>query len=242
MSDPLSLFPMALAAGGGRIDGLEGQQLVAAGLTLLQRSAPLVRALDGHRAAIVLSHGPAYLSALAASVGRGAVLIDPRTAEGEIARRLADANVGAVFTVAALAPRVPSGLPLVLLDDAPRHARVVTDGGSRDIDLGSHVGLPLEGSPDAEGLDEECAIVFESDNGGHARAERLQHRHLISDARATIQSLGLTAQHHTRAVLPFWERIGLVTLGAAMMSGGRVTTGHDLRPPASGRAGRPANG
>jgi hypothetical protein len=42
---PLSLLPLALAAGGGRVDQYETQQLVAAGLTLLQRCAPLVRAL-----------------------------------------------------------------------------------------------------------------------------------------------------------------------------------------------------
>ena len=52
MSDPLALLPLALAAGAGRIgvagDALyDAPQLVAAGLTLLQRSAPLVRALGG---------------------------------------------------------------------------------------------------------------------------------------------------------------------------------------------------
>ena len=50
MTDPLALFPLALAAGSGRIgavgvDVFDAPQLVAAGLTLLQRSAPLVRAL-----------------------------------------------------------------------------------------------------------------------------------------------------------------------------------------------------
>ena len=66
MSDPLALLPLALAAGAGRV-GVAGadagdydaQQLVAAGLTLLQRSAPLVRALSGRRAAILLPTVPA---------------------------------------------------------------------------------------------------------------------------------------------------------------------------------------
>jgi hypothetical protein len=50
VSDPLALLPLALAAGGGRLrtagdsTEYETQQLVAAGLTLLQRSAALVRA------------------------------------------------------------------------------------------------------------------------------------------------------------------------------------------------------
>jgi hypothetical protein len=80
LTDPLALLPLALAAGGGRIgqagadatDDSEAQQLVAAGLTLLQRSAPLVRALSGRRSAILLPTSPAYLTALAASEGRGA--------------------------------------------------------------------------------------------------------------------------------------------------------------------------
>jgi hypothetical protein len=33
----------------------------------------------------------------------------------------------------------------VLLDDAPRTARVIASGATRDIDLGSHHGLVLEG-------------------------------------------------------------------------------------------------
>ena len=104
MSDPLSLFPMALAAGGGRIDGLECQQLVAAGVTLLQRSAPLVRALSGRRAGILLPTGPAFITALAASDGRGAVLLSQGASPSDVAWQLSDADVGAVFTVSALAP------------------------------------------------------------------------------------------------------------------------------------------
>ena len=82
MSDPLALLPIALAAGNGRIGAagdelFDAQQLVAAGLTLLQRSAPLVRALSGKRAAILLPTAPQYLTALAASEGRGAVLVNP---------------------------------------------------------------------------------------------------------------------------------------------------------------------
>src|SRR6478752_4971626 len=104
----------------------DAQQLVAAGLTLLQRSAPLVRALAGKRSAILLPTSPAFLTALAASDGRGAVLINPLASPLEIEYQCSDANVGAVFTIGALASRVPAGIPTVLLDDAPRTARVVT--------------------------------------------------------------------------------------------------------------------
>ena len=135
MSDPLALLPLAVAAGAGRIivagsgdDGHDAGQLVAAGVTLLQRSAPLVRALSGRRAAILLPTSPAFLTALAACEGRGAVLVNPLASAPEVAYQCADANVGAVLTIEGLAPRVPAGMPVVLLDVAPRTARVVTAG------------------------------------------------------------------------------------------------------------------
>ena len=95
MSDPLGLLPIASAASGGRVDGFEAQRLVAAGLTLLQRSAPLMRALSGRRSAILLPTSPAYVMALAASEGRGAVLINPLASRVEAAYQITDANVGA---------------------------------------------------------------------------------------------------------------------------------------------------
>src|SRR5919107_6128601 len=109
MTDPLALLPLALAAGGGRVDQYEAQQLVAAGLTLLQRSATLVRALSGRRSAVLLPTSPAFVTALAASEGRGAVLVNPLAARAEIADQLADAGVGAVFTTSAFATRLPGG-------------------------------------------------------------------------------------------------------------------------------------
>ena len=205
MTDPLSLFPLALAASGGRIDGLECRQLVAAGLTLLQRSAPLVRALSGKRSGIVLPNGPALLVALAASDGRGALLIDLSTSPSDIAWQLADANVGAAFTTRDLASRLPTGVPLVLLDDAPRSAQVLIDGNVRDIDLGSHVGLELEGSRDAEGLDEECVVVYEP-NSSHRMS--LSHRQLIAHARGSTDDA-------IAAMLPVSSLHFLTSLAAA---------------------------
>jgi len=120
VSDPLGLLPIAIAASGGHVDGYEAQQLIAAGLTLLQRSAPLVRALQRRRAAILLPTSPAFFTALAASEGRGAVLNKHHASRAEIAYQIADANVGAVFTIASLANRLPPDTVRVLLDDAPR--------------------------------------------------------------------------------------------------------------------------
>ena len=63
MTDPLSLLTLACAAAGGRVDDYEAAQLIAAGVTLLQRSAPLVRALSGRRSAILLPTSHAFLTA-----------------------------------------------------------------------------------------------------------------------------------------------------------------------------------
>ena len=57
MSNPLSLLPFAVGAHGGSIDRIPAAQLVAAGLTLLQRCGPLARDLYGKRAAVLLPTG-----------------------------------------------------------------------------------------------------------------------------------------------------------------------------------------
>jgi long-chain acyl-CoA synthetase len=231
MSEPLALLPLALAAGGGRLradaDGAEyeTQQLVAAGLTLLQRSAPLVRALNGKRSALLLPTSPAFLVALAASEGRGAVLVNPLAAPAEIAFQCSDAEVGAVFTVSALASRVPADRVIVLLDDAPRAARVLASGASRDVDLGSHFGLSLEGQRDVPGRGEEAAIVYTSAMRGTPLGAVLTHANLLANARSTVEAAANVADDHVLALLPFAHLFGLtVTASAPLLAGARVTT------------------
>jgi long-chain acyl-CoA synthetase len=238
VSNPLALLPLAIAAGGGKIAAsgdpsidLEAQQLIAAGLTLLQRSAPLVRALSGRRSAILLPTSPAFLTALAASEGRGAVLINPLVAPAEIADQCADANVGAIFTTTAFAPFLPQGLPAVFLDAAPNIATVATDGRTNDVDLGSHHGLTLEGERDVEGRDEEVAIVYTSAMRGRALGAVLTHRNLLANARSTIDALGITRDEHVLALLPYTHLFGLtVTASAPLMVGARVTTVERFNP------------
>jgi long-chain acyl-CoA synthetase len=237
MSNPLALLPLAIAAGGGRIGAVgapaifDAGQLVAAGLTLLQRSAPLVRALSGRRSATLLPTSPQFLVALAASEGRGAVLLNPLAAPAEIAFQCADANVGAVFTIASLAARVPAGLAVVLLDDAPRAARVVTPDRTQDVDLGSHHGLTLEGELDAPGRDEEAAIVYTSAMRGTALGAVLTHRNLLANARSTLEAIGPRAEDHVLALLPYAHLFGLtVTASAPLMIGARVSTMDRFHP------------
>jgi long-chain acyl-CoA synthetase len=225
MSNPLALLPLAIAAGGGTVDGFEAQQLVAAGLTLLQRSAPLVRALAGRRSAIHLPTSPAFLTALAASEGHGAVLVNPLAAPAEIAHQCADARVGAVFTIALFADRVPEGLVRVLLDDAPRTATVLAGNTAREVDLGAHFGLDLVGSTDEPGRDEDAAIVYTSAMRGTPLGAILSHRNLIANGRGTVEAGQFTPMDHTLALLPWSHLFGLtVTASAPLFAGGRVTT------------------
>ena len=228
---------MALAAGGGRIgaagadDTWEAQQLVAAGVTLLQRSAPLVRALNARRGAILLPTSPAFLTALAACDGRGAVLINPLAAAAEIAFQCADANVGAIFTTRAFVPRLPHGITTVLLDEAPRRATVLAAERTHDVDLGAHHGLLLEGLRDADGRDEEAAIVYTSAMRGTPLGAILTHRNLLANARSTIEALTDTADDHVLALLPFAHLFGLtVTASAPLLVGARVTTMERFHP------------
>jgi long-chain acyl-CoA synthetase len=225
MHDSETLLPLAAAAGGGTIDGRPAPQLVAAGFTLLQRSPALVRALRGRRAALLLPSGPAFLTALAASDGRGAVLINPLAAPAEVAFQLADADVGATFTVRALAAKLPPGATHVLLDAAPAHATVVDAAGTTRVDLGSHFGMELEVGRDAEGRDEECAIVYTSAMAGTPLGAVLTHRNLLANARQTREAVAQERDDHVLALLPYSHLFGLtVTMTSPMLAGARVTT------------------
>lgn len=231
MSDPLALVPLAAGAYGGRVDDFEARQLVAAGLTLLARSAPLVRALAGRRSAILLPTSPAYLVALAASEGRGAALLNPVSTAHELSYQLDDAGVGTVFTNRALASRLPASMPRVILDDAPRSATFIREGGEHEVDLGSHSGLELSGDPDVPGRDEEAVIVYTSAMAGFPLGAILTHRSLLANARATIEAGGLTSADHALSVLPSSHLFGLtVTVLAPLLAGGRVTTMDRFNP------------
>ena len=222
----VDLLTLRAAAGGGSIDGIPAARLVAAGFTLLQRSPVLVRALAGRRAAILMPTSPQFLVALAASDGRGAVLVSPLATGAEIAYQLQDANVGAVLTIRALAPRLPAGTVHVLLDDAPAAAEVVAgDGTGARVDLGSHFGLELEGDAHQPGRDEECVIVYTSAMAGRPLGAILTHRNLLANARQSIQVGQFGTGDHLLALLPYSHLFGLITAGIApLIAGARVTT------------------
>ncbi len=198
--DPLALLPYALAAAGGRVDGHDVTALVAAGVTLLQRSAPLVRALAGRRSAVLLPPGAAWLVALAASDGRAMVVLDPRDAaasgttgappEPTLIATLRAHDIGAVFTNRALLPLLPPDVPYVLLDDAPRRARVCANGRDSDVDLGTHFALDLIGDTNGEGSPEECLRLAR--NG-----EILTHAEILDAGRSAMRELRLTPVHRT---------------------------------------------
>ena len=225
MSEPLALVPLAMAARDGRVDEHAARELVAAGITLLQRCPPLVRALSGKRAGILLPTSPAFVTALAASDGRGTVLINPLAAPAEVAYQIADAGIGAVFTIGALVKKLPAGTPHVLLDDAPARARLAIAGETRDVDLGSHTGIALEGELDAPGRDEESVIVYTSAMAGTPLGAILTHRNILANARATIEAMELNEDTVALALLPFAHLFGFtVTLVAPMLTGARSVT------------------
>lgn len=194
MPDPLSLLPLAVAAAGGRLDGCEAAALVAAGHTLLQRTAPLVRALTGRRSAILLPPGPAFLVALAASDGRGALWLDPASSRVDLERQVRDAGVGAVFSVSTLLSRRPTDLPIVWLDDVPRAAHLDVGDVSRPVDLGNHFGLSLEGERGAVGRSEECLLEWPP---GAPAPTGHTHRTLLDAARQIVADRKLTPLHVT---------------------------------------------
>ena len=227
--DPLALLPYALAAAGGRVNGHEVTALVAAGTTLLQRSAPLVRALAGRQSAVLLPPGPAWMVALAASDGRAMLVLDPgEVATGgttgappadQLEATLEAHDIGAVFTSRALLPLMPPDVPYVLLDDTPRRARVCANGRDRDVDLGTHFALDLIGDTNGGGSPEECLRLARS-------GEVLTHADILGAGRRAMQALRLTPVHRTvwPAVPASLEQFAHDVV-APLLVGGAVETG-----------------
>lgn len=225
MSNPLALLPIALAAANGRIDGRPAASSVAAGFTLLQRSATLVRALAGRRSAILLPPSAAVLTALTASDGRGAVLLPALADSDALAVMLDDQDVGAVFTTAALGVLLPpSDRAVVLLDGAPRSATVLARGIETTIDLGSHFGLDLEGEED-EGRDEECVISYATAASAGAHRRAFTHRDLFTLARFAVDATSLRSSDHALALMPPDDVEALaLSFAGPLLAGARVST------------------
>jgi acyl-CoA synthetase (AMP-forming)/AMP-acid ligase II len=119
----------------------------------------------------------------------------------------------------------------VLLDDAPRTARVVAPERTHDVDLGSHHGLAIEGERDVRGRDEEAAIVYTSAMTGVPVGAVLTHANLLANARSTV----IAAQNHERdevlALLPLAHLFGLtVSCAAPLLAGARVRTLERFNP------------
>ena len=214
--DPLALLPYALAAAGGRVGPQHVTALVAAGVTLLQRSAPLVRALAGRRSALLLPSGAAWIVALAASDGHGAVLFDVQADGALDADMLSALRVGAMFTTADQARRLPPEMVYVLLDEAPQRAIVRSGDRETVIDLGSHFGLDLEGDSTGPGAPEECLLL--GDTG-----ERFTHADVMAAARGYMSSEQFTPVDRTVTAVPLTSLPALACgIVAPLLAGGIV--------------------
>ncbi len=231
MTNPFAYVPFAIAAHGGSVDGMPASQLTMAGVSLLRASVALVRALEGRRAAILMPTSAAFFSALAACDGRAAVLIDPLAAPRDIAFQLADADVGAVFTVRALSHALPARTVHALLDDAPARATVIAGDVVREVVLTSHDTLRLDGAPDAPGSDDPGVIVYPSAPEDVPRGAVLTHRTLLAGARATVHETGLAAGDELLALVSLAHPVGLGVAGLApLLAGARVRTMHRAAP------------
>jgi long-chain acyl-CoA synthetase len=114
---------------------------------------------------------------------------------------------------------------VVLLDDAPRSARVVTADRTQDVDLGSHHGLSIEGERDVRGSDEEAVIVYTSAMQGRPLGAIVTHANILANARSGIEAMGCTADDVTLAFLPYSHLFGFtITAGTALLAGGQVRT------------------
>lgn len=219
---PFSLLPIALASGRGRVDGLESAALVAAGFTLLQRCAPLVRALAGRPSAIILPPSAQFVTALAASEGRPALLLDPRLTADQLAAALDVHDVGALFTTGTAMDQRLGRWPAVSFDDSLVSAHVrLPDGRALEIDLGSHFGLTLEGETEVVGSDEPCLII----PGLDTSARQLSHRVVLDLARSVLKAEPLAAGATVRAA-PSWSDLGsLIETGIApLLAGADIST------------------
>jgi hypothetical protein len=202
MLDPLTL----LAARNGTVDAHPVPDLVAAGHALLQRCAPLVRALHGRQLAVLLPPSHRIITAIAASEGRSAIFIDPALGQDQLHDLLRGENVGACLTLAQLANRLPPALLRVELDRSPRTSTVVGPDVDRVIDLTTHTGLMLEGEAEVPGAMSEAVRCASAEDG----VETLSHRTLLETGRALARSLSLTAADRFLTVAPVHSRFGLM--------------------------------
>ena len=159
------------------------------------------------------------------------MLVNPLAAPAEVAFQLSDAGVGATFTTRALAAKLPADAPRVYLDDAPRAAVVEIGGDTRTIDLGSHIGLEIEGDPDATGSDDEAVVVYTSAMAGVPLGAVLTHRNILANLRSSVKATAASSDDHALGVLPLAHLFGLVVSGLTpVISGSKLTCMERFHP------------
>ena len=223
MLDPFSLLPLSLAAQRGRVDDFEAQQLVAAGLTLLQRSRTArsrAQSASARRSCFRRRPRSSPRSPPPRVAARCSSIRSPRRARSPTS--FATRTSAPCSRTRALAAALPADIPRVLLDDAPRTARVLVDGASRDVDLGSHVGMTIEGDADARGQRRRSRHRLHVGDGRRAaRRDPLAPQSAGERALDDRRRRGLSSDDRVLALLPFSHLFGLtVTASAPLLAGG----------------------
>jgi len=176
--------------------------------------------ISGRRVGLLLpNHAafPALLHGVLRAGGR-ALMMNPQYSPREAREVLADAGADTVLTVEAMAPLLPSGVRVLLIDDLPDRFRVVRDGEEDTLPL--RHGRPEPAQSESDG---EAVVVYTAATVGHARGARLSHRNLLANAGSTGDAMRLVPDDRVAAVLPFIHLFGqTVTLNAPLMVGACV--------------------
>ena len=168
-------------------DDYEAQQLVAAGLTLLQRSAPLVRALAAAAPPSCSRRRPPSSppSRRATAAGRCSSIPSPR--RREVAFQCDDAGVGAVFTNRGAGGAGARRICPSSCSTTRRARRASSPAAGR----GPWTSAPTTGCRSRESATWPAAtrrrsIVYTSAMRGTPLGAVLTHRNLLANARATV--------------------------------------------------------
>jgi acyl-CoA synthetase (AMP-forming)/AMP-acid ligase II len=172
----------------------------------------------GDRIAVVLGNGPeAVVAILGAAMAGTAAPLNPAYTEDEFRFYLADVSARALIVPRGggeIVRRVwPPGSPLLEI--------AVEAGGKLRIDSSGPV--PARRTAVSPGPDDVALVLHSSGTTGRPKRAALRHRHLVSSARNTVGTYGLSSLDTSLCVMPLFHVHGLVgCVLSTFASGGTV--------------------